>query len=142
MTSIEIRNFLTANVKGQKFLSQMIIEEKINDKNHEIVFFVTISASPGELIKIRPNFYLQVITFKKLNYEISEKRIESLPANQESKPFTHYVEYPNGTKHKLYGDLNSFDSYPLKLISGFLWFKIPLLENETLGTTIVKTERE
>lgn len=137
MTTVKISEFLSANVKGSKIISQTIVQEKIiPNTSHEIIFFVTISASSGEVIRSKPNIFLNAIVFNSKTFGIQNKQIES---NQpEDRIFSLIVENLDGVNQAFAGDLNSFNTYPILSISGFLNFSIPLSLNEQLGSPLLK----
>lgn len=141
MTTVRISEYLSANVKGSKIINQQITEQKITPGvKHEITFFITISASSGESIRSKPDLFLNAIYFDPKTFSSGVRIVESSELGDRIPSLI--IETESGLIQTRAGDLNSFDNYPILLISGFLHFIIPLNGNEQLGAPVLKIRNQ
>jgi len=132
--------YVSSEVIGTKFLSQRIVKENpyTETNSHYLVFHFTLSSTIGELIREKPVIYLKAIIVNSAS--LSQRSSVINPLSSKEKNHTLIIQDMKGKDREVIGHINDFNEYPLREISGFIEFDIPLRSGETLGTPILRIE--
>lgn len=137
MSFKDISGFITAEVDGDRILHQREIFNRIVNGFREYFVYIKVGATPGALIRTAPSFYLSTeITIGNTG---SLERREITPTSRQDVGLPNIlITDANGNKTTSSGYLNSFNSYPVVSISGFLFFKFPVTRQENVVSEIVE----
>lgn len=131
-----INGYLSANLDGKKTISHQIIEKNIRDGFYHILVYLTVNAPAGSVITTSPDIYMKADLINKTTNELRQIDVEASAYPLETVTLRIIATDLNGAVINSVGNINSYTSYPVYRLSGFLFFKIPL-SNDILGNIVL-----